>query len=384
MKRALRWLLPLLAVLLLAALIARTIAARRAEAPPAAPKATIALELATSDIVAARTVPLARTLEVSGGLKAVNSAIVKARIAAEVKTLTVREGDSVKAGQRLGTLDTTEAEWRLRQAEQNASSARAQLDIARRTLENNRALVAQGFISPTGLQTSVSNEAAAQATYQAALAAAELARKSRGDAALVAPISGMVSQRLVQPGERVALDTRLLEIVDLSQLELEASVAPQDVVALAVGQPALLHIDGIATPLVARVARINPSAQAGSRAIPVYLAIAAHPALRQGLFARGRIETGRQTVLAVPLSAVRSDLSQPYVLQVDDGKAVLKTVELGQRGEVDGQPWVAIGGGIAEGALLLTGSAGAVRDGTAVRLPASAASASAAPAVAVR
>jgi hypothetical protein len=89
-------------------------------------------------------------------------------------------------------------------------------------------------------------------------------------------------------------------------------------------------------------------------------------------------------VLAVPLSAVRSDLSQPYVLQVDDGKAVLKTVELGQRGEVDGQPWVAIGGGIAEGALLLTGSAGAVRDGTAVRLPASAASASAAPAVAVR
>jgi RND family efflux transporter MFP subunit len=383
MKRALKWLLPLLAVAVLAALVARTIVARRADTP-SAPKAALALDLAPSDIVAARTVTLARTLEVSGGLKAVNSTIVKAKVPAEVRTLTVREGDSVKAGQLLGQLDATEVDWRLRQAEQNASSARAQLDIARRALENNRALVAQGFISPTGLETSVSNEAAALATYEAAMAAVELARKARGDTALVTPISGMVAQRLVQPGERVAVDTRLLEIVDLSRLELEASVAPEDVVALAVGQTALLQVDGLPKPLTARVARINPSAQAGSRSITVYLAIDPDPALRQGLFARGRIETARQTVLAVPLSAVRSDLSQPYVLQVDQGKALLKTVRLGQRGEVDGQPWVAIGGGVAEGAILLTGSAGAVRDGTAVRLPAPAAPASAVPALATR
>lgn len=371
MKRHLKWLLPLLAVLVIGALAARTIVARRAETPAAAPRAPLALELAASDIVVARTLPLARTLEVSGGLKAVNSAIVKAKVAAEVKTLTVREGDSVKAGQVLGQLDTAEVEWRLRQAEQTASSARAQLDIARRTLENNRALVAQGFISATGLETSVSNEAAAHANHQAAMAAAELARKARGDAALVAPIAGMVSQRLVQPGERVAVDTKLIEIVDLARLELEATAAPEDVVALAVGQAARLQIDGIPEPVNARVARINPSAQAGSRAIPVYLAVEAHPALRQGLFARGRIETAQQKVLAVPLSAVRSDLAQPYVLQVGGGKAVLKTVKLGLRGEIDGQPWVAISGSVPEGATLLTGSAGAVRDGTAVRLPGS-------------
>jgi RND family efflux transporter MFP subunit len=369
MKRVLKWGLPLLVVIVLGVLIARTLAARRAETPPAAARAPLALDLAPGDVVTARTLPLARSLEVSGGLKAVNSAVIKAKVAAEVKTLTVREGDSVKAGQVLGQLDTSEVEWRLRQAEQTASSARAQLDIARRALENNRALVAQGFISATGLETSVSNEAAAQANYQAAMAAAELARKARGDAALVAPIAGMVSQRLVQPGERVAVDTKLVEIVDLSRLELEASVAPEDVVALAVGQTARLQIDGIPAPVGARVARINPSAQAGSRAIPVYLAVEANPALRQGLFARGRIETTKQTVLAAPLSAVRNDLAQPYVLQVEGGKAVLKTVKLGIRGEVDGQPWVAIGGAVADGATLLTGNAGAVRDGTPVRLP---------------
>lgn len=376
-KRLLAWLLPLLAVLVIAGLVMQRLAARRADAVPTAPRAALALELAPGDVVTAREVPLARTLEVSGGLKAVNSAIVKAKVAAEVKTLTVREGDRVKAGQVLGQLDPTELDWRVRQAEQTASSARAQLDIARRTLENNRALVAQGFISPTGMETSVSNEAAAQANHEAAMAAVALARKARADAALVAPIGGLVSQRLVQPGERVSVDAKLLEIVDLSRLELEAAVAPEDVVQLAVGQSARLQVDGLVAPVEARVARINPSAQAGSRAVTVYLSIEGQPALRQGLFARGRIETATQGALAVPLSAVRTDLAQPYVLQVDGGRTVLKTVQTGQRGEVDGQPWIAVGG-IAPGAIVLTGAAGAVRDGTPVRLPAPVRAASAA------
>ena len=370
MKRHLKWIIPLLVLLVVGALVARALLARKAEQAAAAPSArsTLALDLAPSDVVVARSVALGRTLEVSGGLKAVNSALVKAKVAAELRSLSVREGDRVKAGQVLGQLDTTELDWRLRQAEQTASSARAQLDIAKRTLENNRALVAQGFISPTGLETSVSNEAAAQANHLAAMAAVELARKARADGTLVAPISGLVSQRLAQPGERVAVDARIVEIVDLSRLELEAAVAPEDVVALALGQTAALQVDGLIEPVNARVARINPSAQTGSRSVLVYLAIDANPALRQGLFARGRIAVSQSQLLAVPLAAVRTDLSQPYVLQVEGGKAVLKTVTLGTRGDVGGQPWVAIAGGLSEGATVLTGTAGSVRDGTPVRL----------------
>ena len=369
MKRHLKWILPLLAVLLVGVGVLRALDKRRTEQAAAAPaRETLALDLAPADVVVAKTVALARTLEVSGGLKAVNTALVKAKVAAELRVLSVREGDRVKAGQVIGQLDTSELDWRLRQAEQQASSARAQLDIARRTLENNRALVAQGFISPTGLETSVNNEAAARANHEAALAAMELARKARADGTLVAPIAGLVSQRLAQPGERVPVDARIVEIVDLSRVELEAAVAPEDVVQLAVGQAARLQVDGLPEPVAARVARINPSAQTGSRSVLVYLALDSHPALRQGLFARGRVEVAQTEALAVPLAAVRTDLSQPYVLQVQDGKAMLKAVTLGARGEVNGQPWVAITGGLAEGATVLTGTAGAVRDGTAVRL----------------
>jgi RND family efflux transporter MFP subunit len=379
MKRSLKWLLPLLLLAVVALFVGRALQARKAEQALAASVARPAggLDLAAADVVVARVRELPRTLDVSGGIKAVNSAVVKARVAAEVRELTVREGDAVKAGQVLGRLDTAEVDWKLRQAEQLAASSKAQLEIAQRALENNRALVAQGFISPTALETSISTEAGARATLGSAQAAVELARKARRDAVLVAPISGLVSQRLVQPGERVAVDARLVEIVDLSHLELEAAIAPEDIVALRVGNPATLQVDGIDKPVGARVARINPSAQAGTRAIMAYLAVEPQAGLRQGLFAKGTIELGRRNALALPVSAIRVDQALPYVLRIEGGKALATPVRLGARGVVAREAWVEVAEGLADGTPVLAASAGNVRDGTPVRLAAPLRSASA-------
>ena len=379
MKRWLKWAIPLLVLLLLGALTARTLSERRqAQAAISAQgKAPLALELGPGDVLVARVQELEQTLAVSGGLKAVNSAVVKAKVAAEVKSLNVREGDSVKAGQVIGRLDTSEFEWRARQAEQTAASARTQLDIARRALDNNRALVAQGFISPTGLETSISTEAGARASYQAAAAATELAKKSLADAVLVAPISGIVSQRMAQPGERAAVDAKLVEIVDLSQIEMEAAVAPEDVGAVQVGQRARLAVDGLAEPAMARVVRINPGTQAGTRAVMVYLALEPQPGLRQGLFAKGSVALQRRNALVLPVSAVRVDQAQPYVLAVVDGKVAQRVVTLGQRGDaqIDGRQdgAVEVSAGVDAGMTLLRGTVGHVRDGTPVRLPGTAA-----------
>jgi len=391
MKRWVGWVIGLVAVAMIAAIALRTVQSRRAalaaaSAPASAP---VALELAASDVVVARQADLVGTLGISGGLKAVNSAVVKAKVAAEVKALSVREGDAVKAGQVIGQLDTLEVDLRLRQAEQTAASARSQLDIAKRSLENNRALVDKGFISSTALEASIATEAGATATYQAAAAATDLARKARTDSVLVAPIAGIVSQRLAQVGERVAVDTKLIEIVDLSRIELEAAIAPEDVGGVQIGQAARLTVDGLVDPVAAKVARINPSTQAGTRAVMVYLALAPQPGLRQGLFARGSIEAQRKRALVVPLSAVRVDQAQPYLLEVASGKVMQRSVTLGSRGdaEFDGrlENAVEIVKGIADGAIVLRGGAGTVRDGTAVKLgtaPASAPTSSSAVATA--
>ena len=304
MRPWLKWTVALLAVVAVVALAWRSLGARQAEraqasAPTAAPAV---LDLSPGDLV--------RTLAVSGGLRAVDSAVVKARVAAELRQISVREGDTVQAGQLLGRLDTTEFEWRLRQAQQQAESARAQLDIAERTLENNRALVEQGFISKNALDTSTMSAAGARASLEAARAAAEIARKSLADTEIRAPIAGQVAQRFVQPGERVAIDTRLLEIVDVSRLELEAAVSPEDIALVRVGSRARLRVDGIAEPVPARVARINPSTQAGTRAVLAYLALDPVPGLRQGLFARGAMELERAAFARLPL--YRCQLPRPY------------------------------------------------------------------------
>lgn len=352
------------------------------------------LELAALDLRTVRPLQLTRVLDVSGTLRAVNSAYLKTKVAAELKTLSVREGDTVRAGQVLGQLDSTEFDWRQRQAEQLAAAARAQLEIAQRQFGNNKALVAQGFISPTALDLSASNEAAAQANLQAALAAVELARKARADATLLAPIAGQVAQRLAQPGERLALDARVLQIVDLSKMELEAAIAPQDVSALRTGARARLQLEGSGDALTATVARINPSAAAGARTVTAYLSVAPHAALRDGLYARGSIALGQRDVLALPLSAVRNDQAQPYAVRINGERAERRVLTLGQQGVpteagLPREDWVEVLSGLLAGDRVLAASAGMVPDGARLKLPmaapatASASSASAASSAAV-
>lgn len=368
-----KWTLALVALAVLGAGIARALESRKAKQTAAAALSAqpvqSTIELVGSDVVQAKTRNLAQGLAISGALKAVNSAIIKARVPGELQGLTVREGDLVKAGQVVARVDATEYASRVKQAQEQADSARAQIDIAQRQYDNNRALVQQGFISKTALDTSSSNLVAAQANHKAAMASVDVARKSVEDTVLRSPISGIVSQRLAQPGERIGVDARVLEIVDLSRIELEAAISASDSVDVSVGQEAQLQIEGASQTLAARVVRINPSAQAGSRSVLVYLSIANPAGLRQGLFAQGTLGTAQRSMLAVPLSAVRTDKPVPYVQTIENGQVVQRTVELGPRGDADGEVMVGVKG-IADNASVIRGSVGVLRAGTVVKFTA--------------
>ena len=376
MKRWLKWIVVGVIVALLAAGVLRALSARKAqkaalEAQQVAQKAQATVELTPADLLVVKTLDLAQGLAISGPLKAVNSAVVKARVAGELQGLTLREGDVVKAGQIIARVDSTEFRARVRQAQQQAEAAKAQVDIAKRSFDNNSSLVDKGFISKTALESSLATLAGAEASYRAAQAGADVAAKSLDDTVLRAPISGQIAQRLAQPGERVAVDARIVEIVDLSRLELEASLSATESLGVQVGQTAQLTVEGATKPLTAKVVRVNPSAVAGSRAVLAYLVMEPAPGLRQGLFAQGTLGTGTTHTLAVPLTAVRTDKPQPYVQVLSNGQVVHQTVTLGPRGEADGQSMVGIEG-VAEGATVLSGSVGSIRAGTVAKLPASA------------
>ncbi|WP_026435023.1 efflux RND transporter periplasmic adaptor subunit [Acidovorax sp. JHL-9] len=374
MKRWIAWVAVAIAVVLVGGGVWRALAARQAQqkalAEASAQVKEAMLDLAPGELVTVRRQSLALAVPVSGALRAVESAMVRARAAGELQGLTLREGDSVRAGQEIARIDPTEARARLRQAQQQADAAKAQVDISQRQFTNNRALVDQGFISATALVTSQASLEAAQSTYQAALAAADVARKALDDTVLRSPLKGQVAQRLAQPGERVGVDARIVEVVDLSRLELEALLSPADSLAVRVGQKARLRIEGVASPIVATVARINPSAQAGSRTVPVYLVIeqgAAASVLRQGLFVQGALDTGHADVLALPLDAVRTDKPAPYVQAVQGGRVAYLPVKTGRRAMVGGDTLVAIEG-VPEGTAVVAGRMGSLREGTPVRI----------------
>ena len=370
MKRALGWAMAALVVLAIALALGRAYTARNAPAPAlAASPAAGQIELAATDVTSIQLMDITQGLRVTGVLKAVNSAIVKARVAGELQMLSVREGDTVTAGQVLAQIDPREFQARLQQAQQQADAALAQIDIAQRQFANNKALVEQGFISKTALDTSLSNLQAAQATHRAALAFADIARQSLNDTVLKAPIAGQVSQRLAQPGERVGVDARILEIVDLRQIELESNLPSVELPNLKLGQLAQLRIEGAEGRVTGRLVRVNPSAQAGTRTFMIYLRIeqpAGQPqALRQGLFAEGLLNASSTRVLAVPLKSVRTDQVLPFVQLVREGKVHHQTVTLGLRGMADSEEMVAVEG-LREGDLLIKGATGLLRQGSKV------------------
>lgn len=372
-----KWLLLALLVIAIALGVTRALGKRKAQneaataAAVAAQKAPV-YELPPQDVATVERLDLAQSVGVSGSLRALQTAAIKVRVAGEVQGITKREGDAVQAGEVVARIDSTEAQARVRQAEQQAKSALAQVAIARRAQDNNQSLVQQGFISATALETSTNNLAAAEANHQAAVAALDIARKALGDTTLRAPLSGQVSARLVQNGERVGVDARILEVVDLSGFELEAALAPADAASVAVGQKARLKIEGLDKPVDATVARINPSVQAGSRSVLVYLRLPAAAGMRQGLFAQGEIVTGQIQALAVPLSAVRNDKPQPYIQVIQSGKIAHVPVPLGRQGQHGGEAMLVVDGVTAApaGTQLLRVQAGLIREGTEVKLAA--------------
>lgn len=371
MKNWLKWALAALLLILLASGIWRALAQRNAQQQALAGQAVLrarsVVELSSADLVPVKRVELTQGIAISGSLKAVNTALVKARLPGELQGLTLREGQPVVAGQIIARVEASEIESRLKQAQQLSQAAKAQVDIAQRSYDNNQSLVRQGFISSTALDASLASLAAAQANYQAAQAATEVAAKSMQDALLRAPISGFVSQRLAQNGEHVATEARILEIVDLKQLELEASIGADESLSVQLGQSAQLRVEGSTQPVAARVVRINPSTVPGSRAVMLYLALANSAGLRQGLFAQGTLTTGQLQALALPASAVRSDKPQPYVQLIRDGKVVHQTIDASARGEFNGQAMVAVSS-LSENAQAIAGSVGALLEGSSVKL----------------
>ena len=299
----------------------------------------VALEFGAADLTYVSSTPMSRWLPVSGTLMPINQATVKAKVSGEVRQMLVREGDPVRAGQRLGMIDTADLESRLIERQGALESARAQMSLAEKTRASNQKLLNEKFISQTAFDGSQSGYDVAKGNVKSIEAQVRLAENALHDAEINAPIAGVVGKRHAQPGEKVAFDAPLVTVLDLSDLELQMLVPAIDVPGLAVGMSVELAVDGFGERKFAgRIARINPSTEPGTRAILVYVAMRnPDAALRSGMFANGRVAlAASEPIASLPQAAVRTEAGQSFIWVIVDGKLARRIVTIGRRDEIAG------------------------------------------------
>lgn len=353
-------------------------AALRHKPPKEDKTADVPLVFSAQEVVQPQRVALPARVTFSGPLVAPSTVVVRAKAAGTLIALRVDEGSRVRAGESLGDIDLAELNARLNEKQAQAEAARAQLAQAQRSHDSNQRLAEQQFISPIALETSRAALDSARAQFNAAQAQVETARIALREAALVAPIPGIVAKRHALPGEKVSAEQQLLTIVDLRTLEMAGTVGTHEVGQLHAGMPVTLQVEGVAEPLQARLARIAPAAEAGTRSIGVTVRLDnPKELLRAGQYATASVTLpAGEPRLAVPLTAISSSSGQDYVWTVEQGKLVRRTITTGRRDAARGL--VEVADGLPAGATVLAARFDNLREGAVARVQA--ASAASAPA----
>ena len=320
--------------------VAMRLAKKTGDGPGGKGAPPVTLEFTAADLARVEAQPLSRWLPISGALQPVRQATVKAKVSGDVRQITVREGESVRAGQLLAHIDTADLEAKLLERAGALESAKAQLAMAGKTQATNLALLKQNFISQNAYDNSESSFSVSQGSVKSAEAQVQLARNALRDATATSPLAGVVAKRHVQPGEKVAFDSPLVTVVDLTDLELQAAVPAVDVPELTLGKAVELSIDGFGERrFTGRIERMNPSTEPGTRAILVYVGIPNRDgALRGGMFATGRIALAASAPVAtLPATAIRTEAGQSFVWTVEGGKLVKRGVVIGRRDDAAGR-----------------------------------------------
>lgn len=296
-------------------------------------KTAVALEFTPAEVVRPVLAAMPERIEFSGPLMAPRTAVVRAKAAGTLLSLSVAEGSRVKAGQALGTIDLSDLQSRAAERAAGVDSAKARVVESERLFKSNEDLANQHFISANALESSRATLETARAQLRSAQA--QLATSALGirEAALVAPISGLVGRRNVVPGEKVSAEQELLTVVDLSTLELAGVVGTHQVSSLRPGQALQVRVEGAADLVEGRIDRIAPTAEAGTRGIRVVVVLAnPHEAFRAGQYASALVSLDDAVQrLTVPAAAVGQASGQDFVWTLEGGALVRRIVITGRR-----------------------------------------------------
>lgn len=281
---------------------------------------------------------IGNTLSADGTIDAKDTANVSAKVnGVAIESIVVEEGDRVKAGQVLAIFDTDAMEQQVLQAEADVAEAEATLANASADAARVLPLLDIDAISKQEADRYRTAKLQAQAALQASKARLSTQRLSVDNATVVAPVSGVISEKMAEVG-MVAGGEPLFTIIKGGILEWRADIDPKLVGEVSVGTPVRVSLpDG--DTVMGKVSRIAPTAD-NNRQITIYASLAANAKVRAGMYQTGEFLLGSASTQTVPNSAIVSNDGYDYVMLVTNvttqdgqtmGRIKQQRVTLGER-----------------------------------------------------
>ena len=327
----------------------------------------VAISLGNEDILQIGALEHGTGPVISGSLQPEIRADLRAEVAAMVIKVHKENGELVRKGDLLVSLDSSVLRDNLNSAEESMRAAAQSLDSAERQYQRMKSLQAQGMVSVQGLEESEIKRNSAQSEFVATKARVAAAKQQLDRTEVRAPFQGVVSARKASAGDTAQIGKELIQVIDPSSMRFEGQVSADQMSNLKVGQRVNFRINGVK----------QSGDQLGNRGTIKRIDGAANPVTRQvsviveingkdrppvvGLFAEGVIETSIKSALMVSESSIRREGDKVFAWVLDGNKIVKRNIQLGDRDTRLGV-WVVTSGLLAGDKILRTTSS-SLKDG---------------------
>ena len=328
---------------------------------------SVALSLGSEDIFQLGTSEHGTGPVISGSLQPEIRADLRAEVAAMVIKVHKENGEPVRKGDLLVSLDGSVLRDNLNSAEESLRAAAQSLDGAERQFQRIKSLQAQGMVSMQGLEESENKRNSAQSEFVASKARVAAAKQQLDRTEVRAPFQGVVSARKASAGDTAQIGKELIQVIDPSSMRFEGQVSADQMSNLKVGQRVTFRINGVAQTgdqlgSSGRIKRIDGAANPITRQVSVIVEISGkdRPPVA-GLFAEGVIETTNQSALMIPESCLRREGDKVFAWVLDGNKIVKRSIQLGDRDTRLGE-WV-VSSGLVAGEKILRTTSSSLKDG---------------------
>jgi multidrug efflux system membrane fusion protein len=336
------------------------------EGPAPKPSPADAGEVAISvDVAVARRGQIARAASTTGVVQAAKQASLRAETGGRVAKVEVEDGQLVNEGALLLRIDDTRQTIAVAGAKAQLAAMKEDLAFAEKELERKRRLAEKGSIASAALDAAEYQKAKAEAGVASADANLRSARRSLADTRVVAPFEGIASSVMVDLGDTTAPGAPLLELFDLSQIELRVGLAGDELAGLEVGSKATIRVEDLGgLEREGSIASIAPSASPVTGLFEVAVqADNADGQVRAGMVASVRLVGGQKApALLVPRECVTRRGGHMVVFSVEEGRARMHRVRVG----ASDRDSIELLEGVDEGMTLARSALHALAEGVAI------------------